>query len=267
MNKTRYTRCEIADMLSINIKDVHALCSPSKKSMIPDPVDSNIIDLAITKNSTYVNRKLARKEFNLELPSNYFGAKKVKERVVEKKEPVPPKPIKEAPKKIKVTAKKVKEPKKVVVAKQKPAPKEKPVPEPKIEVVKEVPTISKEEQERIEKEQSQARQARFEASMAMLEMDKAKLRKVQAEAERAEIILQKEKGDMISATSIIPFVKEMAKMKFENTLAKTMRLIKDMSIEYKLPNTYAGVFEREFTAILNESETKSSTYLTTKLNG
>jgi len=261
MNKTRYTRGEIADMLSISIKDVHALCSPSKKSLIPDPAESNIIDLAVTKNSTYVNRKLARKEFNLELPSNYFGAKKVAERIAEKKEPVLPKPIKEVSKKGKDSDKKVKEPKRVV------EPKQKPVPEPKKEVEKEVPVVSKEEQERIEKEQSQARQARFEASMAMLEMDKAKLRKVQAEAERAEIMLQKEKGDMISATSIIPFVKEMAKIKFENTLAKTMRLVKDMSIEYKLPNTYAGVFERELTAILNESESKSSNYLTTKLNG
>lgn len=252
MNKTRYTRGEIADMLSINIKDVHALCSPSKKSMIPDPVDSNIIDLSITKNSTYVNRKLARKEFNLELPSNYFGAKKVKERVVEKKEPVPPKPIKEAPKKIKVTAKKVKEPKKVVVAKQKPAPKEKPVPEPKIEVVKEVPTISKEEQERIEKEQSQARQARFEASMAMLEMDKAKLRKAQAEAETAEMKMRLAKGDLIESAQIIPTIKTMMKQITDGLAVSMNRKVKSYQLRYEIDPTFVGLFDKEFIEVMNK---------------
>ena len=78
MEQTRFTRAEIAEMIGKPRTYISALCSKSRKGLIPDPKDSNIIDITVEKNHKYIQKKLNEKRFNV-APARAAPGKRKKE--------------------------------------------------------------------------------------------------------------------------------------------------------------------------------------------
>lgn len=91
MENMRHTRKEIGEMIGMTPSSVGALCSKSKKTLIPDPDDPNIIDLNVVKNARYVKKKITA--LQLGIKPKFTGVKKP---VVAKEKEVKPKATKSA---------------------------------------------------------------------------------------------------------------------------------------------------------------------------
>lgn len=99
--KTRFLRREIAAMIGQKTSYVSALCSKTKRTLIPDPENPKIIDLAIAKNANYVRKKMVEIQLNIKPP-------RAVQRKDQKESPPPP-PEKKTKAKKKATAKQKKE--------------------------------------------------------------------------------------------------------------------------------------------------------------
>lgn len=212
------TRQQVADILGITTSQVAALCSPSKKSLISN--DDGTIDMGIQKNNLYITKRKGR-----------IACGKPDKSPREKKRDYIPEPVKlkEAPKEVSV----------------KEAPVQKYVPRPVVVPV-EVPAETDTE------DQNDVLKDRLATAQIHKNMDLAKMRKMEADAEAAELKLANLKGDLVSATEVVPLITDMAKQRNEKMLNEMRILINDFVIEYSLPKTACGVFEKEFVITQNK---------------
>ena len=217
------TRQQVADILGITTSQVAALCSPSKKSLISN--DDGTIDMGIQKNNLYITKRKGR-----------IACGKPDKSPREKKRDYIPEPVKlkEAPKEVSV----------------KEAPVQKYVPRPVVVPV-EVPAETDTE------DQNDVLKDRLATAQIHKNMDLAKMRKMEADAEAAELKLANLKGDLVSASEVAPLIIDMAKERNEAMLYEMRILINDFAVEYSLPKTVCGKFEKNFVLTQNKVDRKT----------
>ena len=226
------TRQQVADILGITTSQVAALCAPSKKSLISN--DDGTIDMGIQKNNLYITKRKGR--IACGKPDKSPKEKK-RGYVTEQVKP------KEAPKPVAV----------------KEAPVQKFVPRPVIATA----SMEKEEPEETE-EQTDVQSDGMTTAQIYKNMDLAKMRKMNADAEASELKLANLKGDLVSATEVVPLIADMAKQRNEKMLNEMRILINDFVIEYSLPKTACGVFEKEFVITQNNVDRETITAMVEK---
>ena len=92
---------------------------------------------------------------------------------------------------------------------------------------------------------------------ALMKKDDLTLRKLTAEAELKELEVSRKRGDLISASEVAPFIKNLSKRSNEIILIETMSLVKEMAVEYELDAAFQGRFERDYINILNKANEKT----------
>lgn len=219
------TRQQVADILGITTSQVAALCAPSKKSLISN--EDGTIDMGIQKNNLYITKRKGR-----------IACGKPDKSPKEKKRDYVPEPVK--PKEV---------PKPIVV---KEAPVQKFVPRPVVATASPV----KEEPEETE-EQIEVHSDGMTTAQIYKNMDLAKMRKMNADAEASELKLANLKGDLVSASEVAPLIIDMAKERNEAMLYEMRILINDFAVEYSLPKTVCGKFEKNFVLTQNKVDRKT----------
>ena len=245
ITRKAFKRAEIAYLMGVAPRRLAALCSPSKRTMIVDQNDPDIIDLNIDKNYRYISARLEKDESEL---ANMPVVEKPAKKEPKKKKPVVKKKLttqkkKKAP--VKKVAKNLGVPK---MENPPPPPKKKSEPKP-VNEVKAVPIVDAETKRR-------DREARKQAKL-LNDMDTFKNMKLKAEMELKQLELEQKRGDLISASEVIPFVTKLSKRRDDLMKTETISLIKDMMVEYQLEASFLGRFEREFIALMNETNKTS----------
>lgn len=223
----KYTRKELAELLNIPIKDIHAMCSPSRKGLIPDADDHNIISMDNEKNSKYVKRKMM--ERNHGIPPRKFGNGQLGDRKLAKAK----KAAKEAILNTELQN------------------------ENSLPDIKGVPDINKHLIPHIGKEPKKQNNSDNEFLTLHSVMERAKADKMVADAKIAELNLAKARGETVLASEVAPFISTILNTMVEEMIQGGKKMGVRYAALYDLPIAYQIEFEKDIIDLINKSNEES----------
>ena len=218
IEKRKYTRNEIAELLGKTRSWVSALCSPTKMNLVADEDNPELIDLEFPKNYSFIMKRFSKlnpsdntdkkptsKKLNLtEIKSNIEDA----ESEDSESEPTHESPL--------------------------------------------VEKLSRQFKANIKKSNGVS-----DYKESLFAMDEAKLKKIQMEAELKELELKQRRGELVPSGEVVPFVHKLSKTRDDLLRTEIMSSIRDFIAEFELPPEFLGRFEREFIMLLNETNQKA----------
>ena len=232
IEKRKYTRTEIAELLGKSRSWVSALCSPTKKNLVSDLDNPELIDLEYPKNYSFIMKRLS-KDNPIDTPDKKYIPKKINfaeiktniENTETNEDLIESEEIENTPKSTLVDK------------------------------------LSRQFKANIKKSNGVS-----DYKESLFAMDEAKLKKVQMEAELKELELKQKRGELVSSSEVTPIIKRLSKTRDELLITETMSSIRDFIVEYEISSEFLGRFEREFTMIINETNLKAITKFKQDLN-